>query len=165
MKYQLTSNIQDDNRDCLIGVISDTHGLMRPEAIRALHGVSLIVHAGDVGAPEVLEALQNIAPVVAVRGNTDQDYWARKLLETEVAEIGDLSLYVLHNIHELDLDPAASGFSAVIYGHSHMPSIESKNGVLYLNPGSAGPRRFKLPVTVALLKVKGRELTPQIVNL
>jgi putative phosphoesterase len=157
--------MKNNNDEYLIGVISDTHGLIRPETIRALQGVSLIIHAGDVGSPEVLEALQNIAPVVAVQGNTDQDYWARKLPVTGVVEIGGISLYVLHNIHELDLDPAASGFSAVIYGHSHQPAIESKNGVLYLNPGSAGPRRFKLPVTVALLKMKGKELTPQIVSL
>lgn len=138
---------------------------MRPEAVRALQGVELVVHAGDVGTLQVLDALKNIAPVVAVRGNTDRDCWARELPLTEVVEIGAASLYVLHNIHELDLDPAASGLSAVIYGHSHQPAVEKRKGVLYVNPGSAGPRRFHLPVSVALLRIKGTSVVAEIVEL
>ncbi|HEX8947723.1 MAG TPA: metallophosphoesterase family protein [Dissulfurispiraceae bacterium] len=149
----------------LIGVISDTHGLMRPEALSALQGTELIIHAGDVGDPEVLQRLRSVAPVVAVRGNTDRDGWAAALPAREAVEVGEVMLYVLHNVHELDLDPAASGFSAVISGHSHTPSSEERSGVLFLNPGSAGPRRFRLPVTVALLRIRGRTLVPQIVDL
>src|SRR5467141_1295048 len=130
-----------------IGVISDTHGLVRPEALRALAGADLIVHAGDVGAPEVLDA---------VRGNNDRGRWARALAETEVVERGGRAIYVLHDLHELDLDPRAAGFDAVITGHSHQPQIERRDGVLYLNPGSAGPRRFRLPVSVARLNVSAR---------
>ena len=148
-----------------MGVISDTHGLVRPEAVTALQGVSLIIHAGDVGTPEVLEQLRIVAPVVTVRGNTDQDYWARELPLTEVVEIGMVSFYVLHNVNELDLDPAASGFSAVISGHSHQPSIDRRNGVLFLNPGSAGVRRLKLHPSVALLSVKEKTINARIIGL
>lgn len=149
----------------LLGVISDTHGLLRPEAIRALSGVSLIIHAGDIGSPAVIESLENIAPVVAVRGNTDTDRWACRLPLNDVAEIGGLSIYVLHDAGRLDLDPAASGFSAVIHGHTHRPAIEDKNGVLFLNPGSAGPRRFALPVTLALLRIRKRLPAAEIIRL
>lgn len=145
-----------------IGVISDTHGLVRPEAIEILRGSDLIVHAGDVGGPEVLEALRAVAPVVTVRGNNDTGNWAQTLLETEVLEIGDVLLYVLHDVHGLDLDPAAAGFAAVISGHSHVPLIEERKGVLYLNPGSAGPRRFSLPVTAARLRIRGVALQAEI---
>ena len=124
-----------------VGVISDTHGLLRPEAVAALAGVERIVHAGDIGSPDVLAALGRIAPVAAVRGNNDREAWAARIPETEVVEVGDVSLYVLHDLHELDLDPRAAGFAAVIAGHSHQPRVEEKAGVLYLNPGSAGPRR------------------------
>ena len=148
-----------------MGVISDTHGLVRPEAVTALQGVSLIIHAGDVGTPEVLEQLRIIAPVVAVRGNTDQDYWARELPLTEVVEIGTVSFYVLHNVNQLDLDPVKSGFSAVISGHSHQPSIERLNGVLFLNPGSAGARRLKLHPSLAVLTVKNKSLNARIIGL
>lgn len=141
------------NEELRIGVISDTHGLVRPGAVKALQGVSRILHAGDIGKPDVLEALRVIAPVTAVRGNVDGGLWASALPETEVVEIGGMSLYLLHNIQELDLDPAAGGFRAVIYGHSHMPAVDERNGVLFLNPGSAGPRRFRLPVSLALLRV------------
>ena len=136
-----------------IGLISDTHGLLRPQALRALEGSDLIVHAGDVGDPEILEALKTIAPVFAVRGNVDTDPWAQALPETEVIETDPLTMYVLHDVHALDLDPAAAGFHIVVSGHSHKPARAEKGGVLFINPGSAGPRRFDLPVTVALLHV------------
>ena len=148
-----------------IGVISDTHGLVRPEALRALSGADLIVHAGDVGTPEVLEALRAVAPVVAVRGNNDRGPWAAALAETEVVETDGRSLYVLHDLNTLDLDPRAAGFDAVIAGHSHQPRIERRDGVLYLNPGSAGPRRFRLPIAVAWLAVEPARIDAEIVQL
>jgi putative phosphoesterase len=148
-----------------IGVISDTHGLVRPEALRALAGADLIVHAGDVGGPEVLDALRAVAPVVAVRGNNDRGRWAAALSETEVVETDGRSLYVLHDLKELDLDPRAAGFDAVIAGHSHQPRIDRRDGVLYLNPGSAGPRRFRLPIAVAWLAVEPAGLDAEIVQL
>jgi uncharacterized protein len=148
-----------------LGVISDTHGLVRPEALAALAGVERIVHAGDIGAPDVLEALGRIAPVTAVRGNNDRERWAADIPETDVLEIGDVSLYVLHDLHELDLDPRAAGFAAVIAGHSHQPRMEERDGVLYLNPGSAGPRRFKLPISLARLTVTGGRLRAELVTL
>jgi putative phosphoesterase len=148
-----------------IGVISDTHGLLRPEAVAALAGVERIVHAGDIGSPEVIAALQRIAPVSAVRGNNDREAWAADIPETEVVEVGAVSLYVLHDLHELDLDPRAAGFAAVIAGHSHQPRREERDGVLYLNPGSAGPRRFKLPISLARLTVAGRRVQAKLVTL
>ncbi|MGH8058365.1 MAG: metallophosphoesterase family protein [Candidatus Entotheonellia bacterium] len=149
----------------LIGVISDTHGLLRPEAVQALQGVDLLIHAGDIGRPEVLEGLRSIAPVIAIRGNNDTGPWARSLAATEVVEAGQAVIYVLHNVKELDLDPAAAGFSAVISGHSHQPSVAKRGDVLFVNPGSAGPRRFKLPVSVARLQVQGASLTAEVVPL
>ncbi|HEY1263991.1 MAG TPA: metallophosphoesterase family protein [Terriglobales bacterium] len=137
----------------LIGVISDTHGLLRPEALAALQGADRIIHAGDVGGPQILEKLAEIAPVTAVRGNVDREAWARKVPVTNVLEVGGLSLYVLHNLEDLDLKPEAAGFAAVVYGHSHVAKQEMKNGVLYFNPGSAGPKRFKLPVSIGRLRV------------
>ena len=134
-----------------IGVISDTHGLLRATALDALAGSDLIIHAGDVGKPEILAQLQRIAPVVAVRGNIDH---GDALPKTAVAEAGPARIYVLHDIHELDLDPAAAGFHIVISGHSHKPSRVDRNGVIYLNPGSAGPRRFQLPITLAYIDLK-----------
>ena len=148
-----------------VGVISDTHGLLRPEAIEALRGSGLIVHAGDVGNTDVLERLRAIAPTVAVRGNVDTGAWAAALPATEVVEVEQVHLYVLHDISTLDLDPKAAGFAAVIYGHSHRPSAELRNGVLYLNPGSAGPRRFALPIAVARLHVVGAHVSHEIVEL
>ena len=142
----------------LIGVISDTHGLLRPEAIAALDGVSLILHAGDVGKPEILTQLGEVAPVKAVRGNVDRGAWAQQLPIREVVEVGGVFLYMLHILENLDLDPASAGFQVVVFGHSHQPSQEVKRGVLYLNPGSAGPRRFRLPVSLALLRIKGEEV-------
>jgi hypothetical protein len=149
----------------LIGVISDTHGLLRPEAVAALGGSDLIVHAGDVGGAGVLDALRRVAPVVAVRGNVDTAPWARALTLWEVVDAGGLQIYLLHQLDHLDLDPGAAGFAAVIYGHSHAPSAETRRGVLYLNPGSAGPRRFRLPVSVARLRVAGRLLEPELITI
>ena len=148
-----------------VGVISDTHGLLRPEAVAALKGSHVIVHAGDVGRPEVLDRLNEIAPTYAVRGNIDTQAWARKLPATEAVAVGPLVLWVLHDRSELDLDPAAAQFAAVIFGHSHKPSIETQDRVLYLNPGSAGPRRFRLPVTVARLRIVGTIIDPEIIAL
>ena len=149
----------------VIGVISDTHGLVRPEAIEALRGVDLILHAGDVGSSEVLETLNGIAPVVAVRGNNDRGHWADDLPQWEVAEVGSISIYMIHDVKEIDLDPAAAGFQVVVSGHSHKPSVEEREGVLYVNPGSAGPRRFSLPVTIARLKVSGKAVSAEVVEL
>ena len=147
-----------------LGLISDTHGWMREEALRALQGSDLIIHAGDVGRPEILDALGAIAPVVAVKGNIDKGAWASVLPVTAAAEAGDARIYVLHDIHDLDLDPAAAGFHVVVSGHSHQPGATERGGVLYINPGSAGPRRFRLPVTVARLEVS-RPFTPAFIRL
>jgi uncharacterized protein len=149
----------------LIGVIADTHGLIRPEALEALKDSELIVHAGDIGNPQVIESLRTIAPVVAVRGNTDKGEWAHSLPKYEIIQVAQSWLYVIHDQGDLDLDPAAAGFSAVICGHSHDPSIRVRNGVLLLNPGSAGPRRFDLPVSVALINLKDGILEPRLIEL
>ena len=149
----------------IVGVISDTHGLLRPQAIAALRGAELIIHAGDVGDPAILDALGRIAPVRAIRGNVDSEAWAHKLPETEVVEIADVAIYVLHNVHDLDLNPRAAGFACVISGHSHQPASERSDGVLYFNPGSAGPRRFKLPITVGRLRIEAGQIAPEIVTL
>jgi uncharacterized protein len=148
-----------------IGIISDTHGLLRPEAIEALRGSEHIIHAGDVGDPSILEGLSELAPITAVRGNVDGGAWARKLPPTNVLEIRGFTIYVLHNLDELDLNPASAGFAAVIYGHSHIPRRELKNGVLYFNPGSAGPRRFHLPISVGKLLVARAKLRAEICEL
>lgn len=148
-----------------IGVIADTHGLLRLEALDALQGSDLILHAGDVGPREILDRLREIAPVVAVRGNVDTAIWATALPLAEVVEAGGLQLYMLHDRAALDLEPKAAGFAAVIFGHSHRAGAEWRDGVLYLNPGSAGPRRFTLPVTVARLTVEGGQLTHEILDL
>ena len=149
----------------VVGVISDTHGLLRPQALDALRGVAQIVHAGDVGAPEILTALQGIAPVTAVRGNVDRGALARSLPATALLEVAGIRLYVLHDLADLDLDPGALGFSIVISGHTHVPTAERRGGVLYLNPGSAGPRRFELPVTVARITFGVGGPRPEIVEL
>jgi hypothetical protein len=138
----------------LIGLISDTHGLLRPEAVSALQGCELIIHAGDVGKAEIIEILRRIAPVVAVRGNIDNGEWALPLPMTAVVETRSARIYVLHDIRQLDLDPAAAGFRIVVSGHSHKASREERGGVVYVNPGSAGPRRFRLPATVARLDLR-----------
>ena len=149
----------------LIGVISDTHGLLRPEALSALQGSERIIHAGDIGPSEILERLSEIAPVTAVRGNVDRESWARNIPETNVLEVNGVSIYVLHILESLDLKPEFAGISAVIYGHSHVPKQETKNGVLYFNPGSAGPRRFKLPVTIGKLRLDAGKVRSEIIQL
>ena len=135
----------------LLGIISDTHGLLRPEATAALRGSDLIIHAGDVGNPQILDQLKSIAPVFTVRGNVDTEPWASALPLAEVVELGNTSIYILHNLEHLDLDPVASGFQIVISGHTHQPKSHLRDGVLYINPGSAGPRRFSLPISLARL--------------
>jgi putative phosphoesterase len=148
-----------------IGVISDTHGVLRPEAVRALRGSSLIVHAGDIGTADVLAALRAIAPVVAVRGNNDHGAWARALDEHRTFDVGGRRVHVTHDLKELTIDPAADAVHVVIAGHSHRPMRERRDGVLFLNPGSAGPRRFSLPVTVARLTVARGRVEARIVPL
>lgn len=149
----------------VIGVISDTHGLLRPEAVAALAGVERILHAGDIGSPEVLAGLQRIAPVTAVRGNNDKEPWTQAISDSAVVEIDGHSIRVLHDIADLETDPAKLECAVVITGHSHKPSIRREHGVLFLNPGSAGPRRFKLPVSVAKLKISKRGVRAEIVEL
>src|SRR5947207_2184969 len=141
-----------------IGIISDTHGVLRPEAIEQLARADHIIHAGDIGAPEVIEELRRIAPTTAIRGNIDADDWAKDYPETELVVLGGRVLYVLHNLKEMKLGPVASGFDVVVSGHSHRPNIVTKNGVLYVNPGSAGPRRFKLPIALAFLTLSDRTI-------
>jgi putative phosphoesterase len=148
-----------------IGLISDTHGLLRPQVLRALHGSELIIHAGDVGDPEILAALKAIAPIFAVRGNVDTEPWALALPETAVVETESATIYVLHDVHALDLDPAAAGFQIIVSGHSHKPARTERGGVLYLNPGSAGPRRFDLPVTVARLDLSEQPWNVDFIDL
>ncbi len=148
-----------------IGVISDTHGLLRPEALFALAGSDHIIHAGDIGEPAILDKLTDIAPLTAVRGNVDHGAWAKKIPEINVLEVGGVSIYIIHNLQELDLNPEASGFAALVYGHSHVAKREIKNGVLYFNPGSAGPKRFVLPVTLGKLLIRNQELEPEIIEL
>lgn len=148
-----------------VGLISDTHGLLRPEAIAFLRGSDFIVHAGDIGDAGVLKELKALAPVTVVRGNNDKARWAEDIGETEVLQIGDVFIYVLHNLAELDLDPVAAGFRIVVSGHSHRPSVEDRDGVLYVNPGSSGPRRFKLPVAVGELEIVGHSVNAKVVEL
>lgn len=148
-----------------IGIISDTHGLLRREAVERLAGVDHIVHAGDIGRPDVMAELRRIAPVTAVRGNIDRDEWAAGYPQTELVKLGGRFFYVLHNLAELDFDPIAAGIDVVVSGHSHQPRIETVDGVVYLNPGSAGPRRFSLPIALATLDLLGKEIRPCILNL
>jgi len=149
----------------LIGIISDTHGLLRPQALEALQGVDLILHAGDIGNQQVLDTLNTIAPVVAVRGNNDKGDWAQALPDWEVVEIGNVSIYMLHDVKEIEISPSGGGFQVVVSGHSHQPSVEERRGVLFVNPGSAGPRRFTLPVSLAHLHVVGEKVEARIVEL
>lgn len=148
-----------------IGLVSDTHGLLREEVLEALRGVELILHAGDIGRPEVLAALEALAPVRAIRGNNDRDAWARHLPEREIITLGDVQIFMLHDLKELNIDPVRAGHRVVISGHSHKPMIEERDGVLYVNPGSAGPRRFSLPVSVARLVIEGASPSAEIITL
>jgi putative phosphoesterase len=148
----------------VVGVISDTHGLLRPQAVVALAGCNCILHAGDIGQAEVLERLRAIAPLVAVRGNVDRG-WAKALPETTQVDIAGRRILLLHNLAELEIDPRSAGIDVVIAGHSHRPKIESRDGVLYVNPGSAGPRRFTLPIAVAKIEITERSVEAQIIAL
>src|ERR1700743_2531455 len=148
-----------------VGVISDTHGLLRPEALKALQGAEHILHAGDVGDPSILNALRSIAPVTAIRGNIDEGGTCGHLPPTEIVELGGTNIYMLHDVKKLDLNPEAAGISAVVSGHSHKPLIEWHRGVLFLNPGSAGPRRFSLPVSIGLVAIGADGVEPRIVTL
>lgn len=148
----------------VLGVISDTHGLLRPEVHEAFKGVRLILHAGDIGSPEVLEGLESIAPVVAIRGNNDTERWAQRIPETRLVREGAISIYLLHNVRELELGSDLRP-DVVISGHSHKPLIEKRDGMLFLNPGSAGPRRFKLPIAVGRLVIRGKTSTAEIIQL
>jgi putative phosphoesterase len=149
----------------LIGIISDTHGLVRPQALEALKDVDMILHAGDIGSQDVLDTLNEIAPVVAVRGNNDKTDWARSLPDWEVVEVGAVSIYMLHDVKEIAISPSGAGFQVVVSGHSHRPAVAEQRGVLYVNPGSAGPRRFTLPVSLAHLHVAGEKVHAQIIEL
>jgi putative phosphoesterase len=148
-----------------IGLISDTHGLLRPEAIAFLRGCDHIVHGGDIGHARILSELSALAPVTAVRGNNDKGAWAELLADTELVQLGKFLLYALHDITQMDFDPGAAGVHVVVSGHSHKPSMERRDGVLYVNPGSAGPRRFRLPVSVAELVVDGHAVSARLVEL
>lgn len=147
-----------------VGLISDTHGLLRPEAKAFLHGSNYIVHAGDICDPGILEELAVIAPVTAVRGNNDRGSWAGRLRETEFLQVGEVFVYTIHDLHQLDIEPSAAGVHVVVSGHSHKPSVEERGGVLYVNPGSSGPRRFKLPIAAGELIVTGRSVSARIVE-
>jgi putative phosphoesterase len=148
-----------------IGVVSDTHSLLRPQAVETLRGVHRIIHAGDVGSREVLLELGAVAPLVAVRGNNDHGAWARALPDTARVELGGVSIYVVHDVHDLNLDPRAAGIAAVISGHSHKPLRETRDGVLYFNPGSIGPRRFRLPISMGFLTIAGARVKAELVTL
>ena len=148
-----------------VGLISDTHGQLRPEAVAFLRGSDFIVHAGDIGDATVLSELTAVAPVTAVRGNNDKGPWAKAIAESQVLHVGDVSVYVIHDVAELDLDPVAAGFQVVVSGHSHKPAVQTRNGVLYVNPGSAGPRRFRLPIAVAELEIAGRSVKAKVIEL
>jgi putative phosphoesterase len=148
----------------VIGLISDTHGLVRPQALDALRGVDLIIHAGDIGKAEVLDALGAVAPLHAIRGNNDRGDWAKKLPDTKIISIGGTKLFLIHDVNDLDFDHSERGVAVVISGHSHKPSIVERDGVLFVNPGSAGPRRFKLPVAVGKLQIADGKLKAEIIE-
>lgn len=148
-----------------VGLISDTHGLLRPEAVAFLRGSDVIVHAGDIGDANILSELNAVAPVTAVRGNNDQGPWADTIAESQTLHVGDVSIYVLHDLARLDLDPVAAGVRIVVSGHSHKPAVQTRNGVLYVNPGSAGPRRFSLPIAVAELEIAGLSVKANVFQL
>lgn len=154
-----------DTQTIRIGLISDTHGLVRDEAVAALKGCQHILHAGDIDEPEVLVKLRKLAPVTVVRGNNDRGSWAQAIPEYEVVEFGAVSIYLRHDEAELDIDPRAAGFRVMMFGHSHRPRVETRDGVLFVNPGSAGPRRFKLPIAVGELIIKGKSIEARLVEL
>jgi len=153
------------SRPLRIGLISDTHGLLRPEALAQLQGCDHLIHAGDIGKPEILASLEAIAPLSAVRGNNDQADWARDLPERLLIKIGRLAIYVLHDLAELTIDPLAEGIAVVVSGHSHQPKLEERDGVLYVNPGSAGPRRFKLPIGLGHLEIDNGQVHVELLSL
>lgn len=155
----------EQGSELVVGVISDTHGLLRPEAVVALEGVDHILHAGDIGDQAILDRLRAIAPLTAIRGNVDVAGPCAKLPATEIVELGGRLFYLVHAIEDLDIEPRAAGVAAVVYGHSHQPALEERNGVMYLNPGSAGPRRFKLPVTLAKLRISPTKMQAAILPL
>jgi putative phosphoesterase len=148
-----------------VGLISDTHGLLRPQAVAVLQGSDFIVHGGDIGDAGILDALKAIAPLTVVRGNNDRELWAARIPETEFLQVAGVLIYAVHDLSQIDIDPAAAGVRVVVSGHSHKPKIEERGGVLYVNPGSAGPRRFKLPIAVAELIVVGNGVTARIIEL
>ena len=148
-----------------VGLISDTHGLLRPEAARFLQGCDRIIHGGDIGHSRILDELAALAPVTAVRGNNDHGAWAERIAQTELVQVGEVWIYVIHDLNQIDIDPVAAGVQVVVSGHSHQPSIEKRGSVMYINPGSAGPRRFRLPVAAAELIVTGRSVSPRAVEL
>jgi putative phosphoesterase len=148
-----------------VGLISDTHGLVRPQALAALKGSELIIHAGDIGKPEVLMSLHKIAPVIAIRGNNDRDAWAKKIPEVLNLQINGIAIHVIHNVNELETDPITEGFRAIVSGHSHKPGVVTRERILFINPGSAGPRRFKLPVAVGKLRIASGNVTAEIIEL
>ncbi|MGH7926508.1 MAG: metallophosphoesterase family protein [Candidatus Binatia bacterium] len=160
-----TCNLTASRGRQVIGLISDTHGLLRTEAARALAGVDLIIHAGDIGKPEILHELKKIAPLAAIKGNNDRGDWARRLPEVRKIKVGQHRFYVIHNVHELEFDPAARKFRGVISGHSHKPSVAEKEGVLFVNPGSPGPRRFRLPVALGKIWIEGADVRAEIIEL
>lgn len=149
----------------MLGLISDTHGLLRPEAIEALRGAELIIHAGDVGGPEILGGLGELAPVIAVRGNIDTGSWAETLPFSKTVQVAGITIFVQHDLKQIDVNPSVRGYDIVVTGHSHKAQVFEKNGVLYINPGGAGPRRFKLPVTLALLNLDSQPWSPRFVSL
>jgi uncharacterized protein len=149
----------------IIGVISDTHGLLRPEVSKAFKGVNLILHAGDIGSPEVLEGLRMVAPVIAVRGNNDTGEWAREIPEVQRVQAEDVSIYMLHDVKEMPCKPSSQSLDVVVSGHSHRPSVDRRDGVLFLNPGSAGPRRFRLPISAARLIIQGAAVHAELIEL
>jgi uncharacterized protein len=153
---------QDDLR---VGLVSDTHGLLRPEARTFLIGCDYIIHGGDIGGREILDELAVIAPLIAVRGNNDKEPWAERLRDTELIRVGNVFLYVIHNLDELDIDPAAAGVSVVVSGHSHQPKVYERDGIVFINPGSCGPRRFKLPVSVGEIMVSGSGVKARTIDL
>lgn len=162
MEPALPSDTPDQT---VVGVLSDTHGLLRPEALNHLNGVDRIIHAGDIGSPNVLEKLQTIAPVDAVRGNNDKGAWAEAIPETLFLEIRGHRIHVLHDLNQIDLSPSAAGMSVVISGHSHKPVVEEREGVLFINPGSPGPRRFRLPIALAKLYIAAESVRAEIIEL